>query len=72
MDPEKISDFIRYVLIISFIYIVRDRFVSDVTLYDLTQLPPRDLITSNHPKNNDAQIVNFYEQQQNNDLIIYI
>ena len=46
MDPEKISDFIRYVLIglliISFIYIVCDSFVSDVTLYDLTQLPPRD------------------------------
>lgn len=46
MQPEKLADLINLgliiLLIISFCYVLFDRFVSDETLYDLTILPPTD------------------------------
>jgi dolichyl-phosphate beta-glucosyltransferase len=46
MDPERIADFINIgiiiLLIITFIYVLCDRFISDVTLFDLMNLRPSD------------------------------
>ncbi|KAK8854305.1 dolichyl-phosphate beta-glucosyltransferase [Tritrichomonas musculus] len=46
MQPDKLADLINLgliiLLIISFFYVLFDRFVSDETLYDLTTLPPSD------------------------------
>jgi dolichyl-phosphate beta-glucosyltransferase len=46
MDPESIADLINIatilLLILTFIYIFWDRFISDITLYDLLDLPPSD------------------------------
>ncbi|KAH0793218.1 glycosyl transferase [Histomonas meleagridis] len=46
MDPDKLAEYIGYfliiLLVISFIFVLFDRFVSDQTLYDIIQLPPKD------------------------------
>jgi dolichyl-phosphate beta-glucosyltransferase len=46
MDPERLADLINLgiivLLVISFIYVVGDRFISDHTLYDLVHLPLSD------------------------------
>jgi dolichyl-phosphate beta-glucosyltransferase len=46
MNPEKLGDLINngliVLLIVSFIYVICDRFISDQTLYDLILLPTSD------------------------------